>query len=175
MVFSYIGFGSNCGDREDHIRGALQMLIRSPSMEVLTFSSLYETEPAEGVGGGWFLNGVVQVRTLLEPRELLTLLQAIEEKLGRDTKNRGGPRTIDLDILLYGDHVVKEPLLTIPHPKLAGRPFVLVPLLEIDPSLQHPVQRRSLHQLQLEIQNPSTVRFFKKMNFEKACPVENCS
>ena len=175
MDFSYIGLGSNCGNREDYIRGALHMLIRAPDVDVLKFSSLYETEPAEGVGGGWFLNGVVKVRTLLDPRELLALLQMTEKKLGRDTKNRGGPRTIDLDILLYGDHVVREPRLTLPHPKLAERPFVLIPLLDIDSSLQHPVHKRSLQQLLSEIQNPSTVRFYKKMKFESVCPVEICS
>jgi 2-amino-4-hydroxy-6-hydroxymethyldihydropteridine diphosphokinase len=175
MIFSYIGYGSNLGDRENNIHCALSLLSRTPSLDILRTSSLYETEPVGRVGGGWFLNGAVKVRTTLRPFELLTLLKSIEEKLGRDSENRGGPRTVDLDILLYGDRVVKEPRLIIPHSQLAQRSFVLIPLIEIDSSLVHPVQERPLRHLLAEIEHPSVVRFFKRMPMEMACSVDCCS
>ncbi|UCE19934.1 MAG: 2-amino-4-hydroxy-6-hydroxymethyldihydropteridine diphosphokinase [Gemmatimonadota bacterium] len=174
MIFSYVGYGSNLGDREHNIRWALNLLSRTSSLDVLRTSSLYETEPVGRVGDDWFLNGAIEVRTTLKPLELLALLTAIEEKVGRDRENRSGPRTVDLDILLYGDRIVKEPQLVIPHSHLAQRSFVLIPLLEIDSSLVHPVQKRPLRHLLAEIEQPSVVRFFKRLPVEETCSVDWC-
>lgn len=174
MVPVYIGFGSNLGDRENHIISALHLLSCSPRLDVLKLSSLYETEPADGVGGAWFLNGAAKVATDLQPTELLTLLQSIEVQLGRSRGTRRGPRTIDLDILLYGDHVVRGPDLTIPHPKMAQRSFVLVPLIEIEPSAVHPVQGRPLRNLLSEIESPTAVRFHKGLAIGDDLSPEPC-
>ena len=160
MIFSYIGFGSNLGDRESNISSALHLLSLSPSLKILRMSSLYETEPVDGVDGECFLNGVVKLETTLQAPELLAFLQSVEEKLGRDHVRRQGPRTIDLDILLFGDLVVRAPDLVIPHPKMDRRRFVLIPLLEIEPSATHPVLKRPLRDLLSEIENTADVVHF---------------
>lgn len=174
MTFVYIGFGSNLGDREYSIMRALQLLTCSPSLKIVKMSSLYESEPADGVGGGLFLNGAAKVVTSLQPFDLRALLQSIEVQLGRKVEDRSGPRTIDLDILLYGDRVVRAPDLTIPHPKMAQRTFVLVPLIEIEPSGVHPVQKRPLRDLLSEIDRPPAVRFYKKITIGEKSLAEKC-
>jgi 2-amino-4-hydroxy-6-hydroxymethyldihydropteridine diphosphokinase len=122
---------------------------------------LYETEPVRDridPREGWFLNGVVQLETNITPRSLLSTLQEIERALDRDEDNRSGPRTIDLDILFYGEHVIKEPGLTIPHPRLHQRRFVLMPMNELDPLWVHPTLNQSMAQLLTDAKNHSQVR-----------------
>lgn len=157
----YIGFGSNVGNRVDYCDRAVTLLSLLPHSQVSGISLLYETEPVNdgaNPGDGWFLNGVVQLETDVTPQSLLSVLREIERSLGRDADNRSGPRTIDLDILFYGNRVINEPGLTVPHPRLHQRRFVLVPLSELDPLLIHPVMGRTVNQLLAGLNDPSEVR-----------------
>ncbi len=157
----YIGFGSNLGDRVDFCDRAVTLLSLLPHSQVTGVSLLYETEPVNdgsNPGDGWFLNGVVQLETDVTPKSLLSVLREVERSLGRDQDNRSGPRTIDLDILFYGERVIDEPDLTVPHPRLHQRRFVLMPLSELDPLLIHPVRQRSVNQMLAEVDDPSEVR-----------------
>lgn len=137
-VRAYIGLGSNLADREGTIEQAVGLLGAEPGIEVVSVSSLRETEPWGRVAQPAFLNGAVALETTLEPRALLGVLLDVERRLGRVRDERWGPRTIDLDLLLYGDVVLDEPGLTVPHPLLHERAFVLEPLQELDPELAVP-------------------------------------
>jgi 2-amino-4-hydroxy-6-hydroxymethyldihydropteridine diphosphokinase len=140
---AYIGLGANLGDREKSLREAVKRLEAEAGIEVVAASSLRETDPVGYAPQARFLNGAVAVETELAPRELLARLLAIECALGRERSGpRYGPRTIDLDLLLYGDETVDEPGLTVPHPRLAERRFALEPLAELDPDLALPDGRR---------------------------------
>ena len=157
----YIGFGSNVGDRVDFCDRAVTLLSLLPHSHVTGVSLLYETEPVKDrvdPGDGWFLNGVVQLETDIAPQSLLDMLREIERSLGRDEDNRSGPRTIDLDIFFYGERVINEPGLTVPHPRLHQRRFVLMPLSELDPLLVHPTRLRSVNQMLAETSDPTEVR-----------------
>jgi len=138
MTTAFIGIGSNLGDRETHLRGALELLSAEEGIEIVAVSVLRETEPVGPVEQGPFLNGAVHVDTELRPQELLERLLDIEERLGRVRRERFGPRTIDLDLLVYGDEVLDEPGLTLPHPRLHERRFALEPLAELAPGLVLP-------------------------------------
>ena len=133
MTRAYVGVGANLGDRRATIRAALAAL-----PEVIAVSELRETAPVGVVDQPPFLNGAAALETELSPRELLDLLLAVERRLGRERRERWGPRTIDLDLLLYGDEAVDEPGLTVPHPRLHERRFALEPLLDLDPDLAVP-------------------------------------
>jgi 2-amino-4-hydroxy-6-hydroxymethyldihydropteridine diphosphokinase len=139
MPLVYIGLGSNLGDREATIRRALELLAADGAIEVEAVSSLRETEPVGYVDQPRFLNGAAALRTELAPRAVLERLQRAEAALGRDrTGPRFGPRTIDLDLLLYDGEQVDEPGLEIPHPRLVERRFVLEPLAELDGAMEVP-------------------------------------
>ncbi|MCK4463519.1 MAG: 2-amino-4-hydroxy-6-hydroxymethyldihydropteridine diphosphokinase [Candidatus Omnitrophica bacterium] len=131
MVTSYIGIGSNLGDRQGNINKAISYLKDSDKIEVKKVSSIYETEPIGGPPQGKFLNGVIEIDTDLSPLDLLDRLDEIEMKLGRVHSEKNGPRTIDLDILLYSDTQINNERLTIPHPHMQEREFVLRGLREI--------------------------------------------
>lgn len=177
METAYIGFGSNLGDRVDFCDRAVTLLSLLPHSQVTGVSLLYETEPVnDGAdpGHGWFLNGVVQLETDMMPMSLLSVLREIERALGRDHDNRSGPRTIDLDILLYGDRVIEEQGLIVPHPRLHQRRFVLTPLSELAPLLIHPRSRRSVNQMLAEVVDQSEVRLLvpqpsTRYGFRPAC------
>lgn len=157
----FIGFGSNVGDRVDFCDRAVTLLSLLPHSQVRGVSLLYETEPVYDhaqPGDGWFLNGVVELETDVTPRSLLTVLREIERSLGRDDDNRSGPRTIDLDILLYGQQIIDDPELVVPHPRLHQRRFVLMPLSELDPLWVHPTRQRTVSQMLAEVQDQSEVR-----------------
>ena len=157
----YIGFGSNVGDRLDFCDRAVTLLSLLPHSQVTGVSLLYETEPVNDgsrPGDGWFLNGAVQLQTNVTPRSLLTVLREIERSLGRDQENRSGPRTIDLDILFYGDRVISEPDLVVPHPRLHQRRFVLVPMADLDPGFVHPVLHRTVAELLKDCTDRAVVR-----------------
>ena len=141
---TFVGLGSNLGEREAMIRLSLDDLARLPTTLMVRASSLYDTEPLGEVDQPNFLNAVAQIDTELTARQLLWNLQLIEKRLGRVRSQRWGPRTIDLDLLLYGSLVVEEPDLRVPHPELIHRSFVLVPLVELDPLLIHPVTGETL-------------------------------
>jgi len=137
-VKAFIGLGSNLGDREANLRQALEHLALAPETAVVRASSLYDTEPVGALDQPHFLNAVAQVETQLTPRQLLWNLMLIERRLGRVRTQRWGPRTLDLDLLLYEDLVIDEDDLQVPHPELTKRSFVLVPLVELEPMLLHP-------------------------------------
>jgi len=135
---AWIGLGSNLGEREAMIRQALEALSAMPDTELLRASSLYDSEPVGEADQPNFLNAVAQVDTDLSARQVLWNLLLIEKRLGRERTRRWGPRSIDLDLLLYGDEVIEEDDLRVPHPEMHRRAFVLVPLVELDPTLVHP-------------------------------------
>jgi len=136
---AYVGLGANLGDRERTMRAAVHALAREAGIEVVAVSTLRETEPV-GVGDQpRFLNGVAELETSLAPRELLDQLLAVEQRFGRvRVPCEHGPRTLDLDLLLYGDEAIDEPGLTVPHPRLHERRFALEPLAELAPGLAVP-------------------------------------
>jgi 2-amino-4-hydroxy-6-hydroxymethyldihydropteridine diphosphokinase len=138
MATAFIGIGSNLGDRETHLRAALDLLAAEEGIEVVAVSQVRETEPVGPVEQGPFLNGAVQVTTELPPWKLLERLLDVEKRLGRVRGERFGPRTIDLDLLVYGDEIVDEPSLALPHPRLHERRFALEPLAELAPGLVVP-------------------------------------
>ena len=137
MTVAYVGVGSNLGDREATIRAAISAL---PG--VVAVSQLRETDPVGIIEQPAFLNGAVALETELSPRQLLAALLDVERELGRERRERWGPRTIDLDLLLYGGETVDEPGLTVPHPRLHERRFALEPLVELDPELLIPGRGR---------------------------------
>jgi 2-amino-4-hydroxy-6-hydroxymethyldihydropteridine diphosphokinase len=139
-VRAFIGIGSNLGDRLAHCRAAMDRLALLPETRLARVSPFFESEPQEGAEGGSFLNGVAEIETGLPPRKLLGHLQEMEVALGRAADHRpGAARTLDLDLLLYGDAVIRHPDLTVPHPRMAGRRFVLAPLVTLAPTLRHPI------------------------------------
>jgi 2-amino-4-hydroxy-6-hydroxymethyldihydropteridine diphosphokinase len=139
MPRSYVGVGSNVGDRERMLWGAVHMLAFNPEVDVVAVSSIRETDPVGIVDQPRFLNAAVALDTGLDPRALLELLLSVERELGRARDGpRFGPRTIDLDLLLYGEEVIDEPGLTVPHPRLHERRFALEPLAELDADLAVP-------------------------------------
>jgi len=138
LMRAYLGLGSNLGDRLGHIQAGVSSLSGAPGVDVVAVSSVYRTEPVGGPGQPEFLNAVVAVSTTLAPRELLALAQRIEAERDRLREGHWGPRTLDVDILLYGDVAMREADLEIPHPGLAERRFALEPLLEIDPGAALP-------------------------------------
>jgi 2-amino-4-hydroxy-6-hydroxymethyldihydropteridine diphosphokinase len=139
MPLVYLALGANLGDREQTIRTALARLDAHEHLDVQRVSRLRETDPVGYEDQPRFLNGVARLQTSLEPRDLLTVLLDLERDLGRTRHGpRFGPRTIDLDILLYDNREIDEPGLEIPHPRMAERAFVLEPLAELDPALEVP-------------------------------------
>lgn len=137
---AYLSLGSNLGDRAGNLRAAIAHL--GTLGRVTKVSSFYETEPVERTDQPWFLNCVVELRTELTPVVLLRGLLGIEKAMGRERKERKGPRNIDLDLLLYDHETVNTAELTVPHPAMHERRFVLVPLVEIAPEAEHPLTRK---------------------------------
>lgn len=162
MAIAYLSLGSNLGHREANIKSALKML--GQEARILKVSSLYETEPVGYKDQPWFLNCACSVETDLSPQALLKFAKAIERKLGRKPTRRFGPRPIDIDILFYDGLVLDSPDLTIPHPRLAERAFVLVPLKEIAANLVHPLLGVTTKELLERVEN-----------LEKTCPYSEFS
>ncbi len=144
-VTAYLGLGSNLGDRQANLDQALEFL--GQRLRIKKISSIYDSEPVGNIEQPRFLNLVCEVVTNLSPKSLLALGKGIENKLGRIGGPSGAPRTIDIDILLYGDEVVDTPELTIPHPRMTKRAFVLVPLAEIAPDVVNPVTGKTAREM----------------------------
>ena len=163
MTVVHLGFGSNLGDRSDRLRRALGELA-TEGFRPERLSPLYETEPRGPVRDQpLFLNGAARGRFEGEPRDLLGAIRRVEARLGRKRGVPKGPRAVDVDILYFGGRVVREdPDLVIPHPEIANRRFVLVPLAEIDPNLIHPVLNKSQSELLAATDDPGGVRFLRR-------------
>ncbi len=146
MKTVYLGLGSNLGDRREHLSRA-RALLEASGLEITRASSIYETEPRELLDQPWFLNQVIETQTELFPRQLLARTQKVEREIGRKRTIANGPRVIDIDILLYGDSIVRAGGIEIPHPRLADRRFVLEPLAELAPDLRHPLTKKTIRDL----------------------------
>jgi len=156
----YISAGSNVGDREANLDfGARRLGERG---KILRASSFFETEPVGYADQPWFLNQAFELETESTPRELLALCNEIERDGGRVRTFPNAPRTLDLDILLYGDRIISEPDLVVPHPRMAARRFVLEPLAEIAPDLPHPVEKRTIRGLLAICSDTTSVRLYSR-------------
>jgi len=147
LTIAYLGLGSNVGDREEYIEQAVFLLEKNQNIEVTKRASNYETAPEGGVDQPPFINTAVQVRTKLPAHKLLEVCQEIETALGREREVEWGPRTIDIDILFYGDEIISDDKLQIPHPLVHERIFVLKPLKEIAPHVMHPILEKTMESL----------------------------
>ena len=146
-TIAYIGTGSNLGNREAMIHSAKQKLLSHPKIKFLRSAPVYETDPVGGPAQGLFLNTVWELETELSAAQLIALLLKIEEELGRKRVEKNGPRAIDLDLLLFGDEVIDEARLQVPHPRLQERWFVLKPLWDLRADFVHPVLKKSVCEL----------------------------
>lgn len=158
---AYVSLGSNLGDRAGNLLLAIRGMLKA-GHRVTRLSQIYETEPVETFAQPIFLNMVAELRieALIKPEELLKQLLQVEHLLGRTRDSSKGPRTIDLDLLLYGEHLVRTGELTLPHPQLHRRRFVLVPLAELCPGLKHPVIHRTITELLQETTDNSEVKLW---------------
>ncbi len=154
---AFLGLGSNIGNREEYLHRAYTRICGLEGVQALQLSRFYETIPVGGPPQPMFLNAALTIRTVLSPHQLLKQLQRIETDMGRTRTVRWGPRTIDIDILLYGDVIISDGQLTIPHPLMHTRLFVLEPLAEIAPDAIHPIYQKTVLQLYLQIQRQSSI------------------
>jgi 2-amino-4-hydroxy-6-hydroxymethyldihydropteridine diphosphokinase len=152
----YLSLGSNVGDRAGNLEAAIERLGKLG--KVMAVSSFYETEPVEFAAQPWFLNCVVELDTERMPKQLLAAILDIEKEMGRRRIKKKGPRTLDIDMLLFGNSIVKMKGLTIPHPAMHERRFVLEPLAEIAPEARHPVLKRSIRELRDALPPGQTVK-----------------
>lgn len=159
MAKAYLSLGSNTGDRLSNIQYAIHLLNSDKNIELGETSTFYETEPWGGKATSWFVNAAVEIKTSLKPIELLRVCQDIEARLGRNRETEGhwGNRPIDIDILFYDDIVFENEILTLPHPYIHKRAFVLVPMLEIAQDFVHPVFHKTIEELHNELENPEDV------------------
>jgi len=160
-VIAYLSFGSNVGDRLENLRKALRLLCQA-GIALRCTSSIYETEPVDNLDQDWFLNCVAEIATTLEPLALLRELQQIEAQLGRERTVAKGPRTLDIDILIYGDITLESDELTLPHPRMFQRRFVLEPLRELAPTLPIPGTAKTVEAAYNGLRDPAQVRLMIK-------------
>jgi len=155
----FLGLGSNMGDRAANLRAAADLIAKNIG-KIAKKSHVYETQPWGNTAQDKFLNQVVMANTTLDPRDLLEKISKIERELGRERRRdqeKWGPRTIDIDILFYGKRVIRDKGLEVPHPELHKRAFVLVPLLEIAPDLEHPTLKKQIDELYMDCKDESVV------------------
>ena len=157
-VTSYLGLGSNLGNRIKNLEIVILALSKHSDIQVTASSSFYETEPVGYKEQKWFINQVIQIKTSLSPKDLLDVTQKMEERFGRRRTIRWGPRTVDIDILLYGNLIMNNSSLSIPHPHLTKRRFVLVPLAEIAPSIIHPLLGESIRKILIDSSTDDLVK-----------------
>jgi 2-amino-4-hydroxy-6-hydroxymethyldihydropteridine diphosphokinase len=160
-----VGLGSNLGDRQAAISGAIQWIAERPGSRLLSVSSLYETEPFGRSDQGWFLNCVAQVETFSNLKVFFRSLQEAETLWARERDEHWGPRTLDLDLLFFGDTVFSDEELTVPHPGVAQRRFVLAPLFEVAPDLIHPTLHMSVRELLKALEDPCRVVRLGRLDF----------
>ena len=146
-IIAYIGCGSNLGNREALLNNSITLLGETEGIKVTSVSPFYNTEPVGYTDQPDFLNGVVELETILSPEDLLTVCMNIEQELHRKREIRWGPRTIDLDILLYGNQIIETEELSIPHPRMHERYFALKPLSDLTPDMVHPIKKISIKKL----------------------------
>jgi 2-amino-4-hydroxy-6-hydroxymethyldihydropteridine diphosphokinase len=156
---AHLSLGSNIGSREQHLHDAIARL--KTAGHIVSVSSFYETEPVDFTNQAWFLNCIVGLETSQTPNQLMTTLLRIEKEMGRQRNQKKGPRTIDIDIVLFGDTILDAAELTIPHPAMHQRRFVLEPLAEIAPDVRHPVLKKTARKLLDELPAGQVVRKIK--------------
>ncbi len=159
MTPAFIGLGSNLGEREENLRLAVSGIEEFPETELIQVSSFYDTDPVGDPGHPNYLNSVVKVETGLDAARLLWNLQRVEGRLGRSRTGRAGPRIIDLDLLFFGNEVISEPGLEVPHPRFSERLFVLIPMAELDPEWIDPRTGLRVDRLLREREDHNTVRW----------------
>lgn len=169
-MLTYIGIGSNLGDKQGNCRRAIEALGSDPRNRLVRCSPLYCTEPVGKTDQDWFVNGVVSLETSMGPRELLEFLLSVEKKMGRIREEKWGPRTIDLDILFYQDQILHDNDLHIPHPSLHERRFVLIPLKDVAADLVHPELGKNVSSMLAELDTEERVTPLEEGS-EKACTV----
>jgi 2-amino-4-hydroxy-6-hydroxymethyldihydropteridine diphosphokinase len=152
----YLSLGSNLGDRAENLKSAIAKLAEVGNVGAV--SSFYETEPVELTAQPWFLNCAIKFETEKMPRQLMSAILNLEQSMGRQRKQKKGPRTIDIDVLLFGSSIIELPSLTVPHPRLHERRFVLEPLAEIAPDARHPVFKRTIRELRDALPAGQTVK-----------------
>lgn len=159
MAIVYLSLGSNKGDRIGYVQQATSLIGAIDNVNIIRTSAFYETEPWNMSSETWFVDAVVEIKTSLSPRDLLTECRRIENQLGREREYKEGysDRTIDIDILFYGKEIINEPDLVIPHKYVHLRAFTLVPLLELIPDFEHPVLHKSIMDLHSDLENPEMV------------------
>lgn len=159
MAIVYLSLGSNKGDRIGYVQQATRLLGACENVSIIRTSAFYETEPWNMSSDTWFVNAVVEIKTKLSPKELLAECKRIEAQLGRTPAKSGSyeDRTIDIDILFYGNEIIQDEEITIPHKYVHLRAFTLVPLLELIPDFIHPVLHKSITDLHSDLENPEMV------------------
>lgn len=162
----YIGLGTNVGDRESNLKDAVSELAAVPEIEIISLSSIYETNPVGYLEQGKFLNMVVCINTTFDAQTLLVTCMKIEQNLGRKREIRWGPRTIDLDILLYNQENIVTKNLIVPHPRMLDRAFVVIPLVEIDKDIILPNMEKPIREIMDDIPEKEGVRIWKRKNGE---------
>ncbi|OPL11048.1 MAG: hypothetical protein AVO34_02825 [Firmicutes bacterium ML8_F2] len=162
---AYIGLGSNLGTRLSNLRQSLTLLSQVPAIKIKEVSPVYETEPVGGPAQGYYLNACASLLTTLPPETLMRAMLDVENRIGRIRIERWGPRTIDLDLLVYEDEVINTPLLNLPHPRLCERCFVLIPLADIAPNLTIPGLSINIRKLLSECLSDEDVRYYLPANW----------
>jgi len=154
---AFIGIGSNLGTPAENCEKAIHLLHAPPEIEVVARSSLYESEPVGKIKQNWFVNATVAIKTSMAPESLLNAIFKIERDLGRERREKWGPRIIDLDLLTFENRVIHSTALTLPHPEMGKRRFVLLPLSEFAGDYMHPVENKTIHTLLKELPETSQV------------------
>ena len=163
-TIAYIGIGSNLGTPEKNCTKAIEKISNTKGIEIIAKSSFYQTEPTGGVQQGWFVNSAIEIETDLSPENLLSVLLNLELAMGRIRKEKWGPRLIDLDLLLYGNLILENKDLTLPHPEIQNRKFVLIPMCEIAENLIHPTLKKTIKTLLQESSDVTIVKKIKNPN-----------